>query len=204
LAAHSTSARPPQPTADLPAAWLRRLWERMAVLYPVLWPQRNGDMPQKVETGEFTVAGEVWREVLAGMAGEQIQTGLQRCVLRPSEYPPQPQEFRALCLGIPTLAEVRLMLKDDGAKKPPFVVLMFQHLDYYNWRHNADVRTADRMLQEAYAIAREHVMLGGALPEPMRALAKPETSPVRVAPPERAEQARAEIFGKAAAAGPDA
>lgn len=195
--------------AEIPVAWLRRLWERMAVLYPALWPQRNGDMPQDLDTGELTVAGEVWRELLAGMTAEQLQCGLRRCVLRHSEFPPQPQEFRALCLGIPTLAEVRVLLRDDGTTKPPFVVLMFQHLDYYNWRM-ADERTAARMLADAYATAREHVMAGGALPAPVAAIeqkaARPPAGP-KVTPDEVFDEAR-RAFGvpdrKVIAAGPDA
>lgn len=205
-AASSTSAKPLQPAADIPAAWLRRLWERMAVLYPVLWPQRNGDMPQDLGTGALTVAGEVWRELLAGMTAEQLQLGLKRCVLRHSEFPPQPQEFRALCLGVPTLAEVRVLLRDDGAVKPPFVVLMFQHLDYYNWRM-ADERSASRMLAEAYAIAREHVMAGGELPKPVAAIEQKREPPrpgPKIAPEEVFEEAR-KAFGvpdrKTAAAG---
>lgn len=178
--------------ADIPVAWLRRLWERMAVLYPVLWPQRNGDMPQDLGTGELTVAGEVWRELLAGMTAEQLQRGLKRCVLRHSEFPPQPQEFRALCLGIPTLAEVRVLLRDEAATKPPFVVLMFQHLDYYNWRM-ADERTAARMLADAYATAREHVMAGGDLPKPVAAIeqkAAPRPAGPKVTPEEVFDEAR--------------
>lgn len=92
---------------------------------------------------------------------------------RVSAWPAELSELRALCLGVPTLGEVRVMLRDESARKPPFVVLMFQQLDYYNWKM-ADQRTADRWLADAYATAREHVMLGGALPEVKGELAPPE------------------------------
>lgn len=174
----------------------------MAVLYPVLWAQRCGDSPQQAD-GELTIAGEVWREVLVGLAGEQVQVGLQRCVLRTSEFPPAPQEFRALAMGVPTWGEVRLAMRQTVGERAPFMVLLYQHLDHHNWR-TADQRTADRILRDAYDTARDYVMLGGELPKPVALLEAPETSKINVAPPERAERARQELYGRDAAAGPDA
>ncbi len=198
----STTSEKPLPPAAMPTRWLRRLWERMAVMYPVLWAQRCGDSPQH-DAGELTIAGEVWREVLMGLAGEQVQLGLQRCVLRTSEFPPSPQEFRALAMGVPTWGEVRLAMRDQATTRTPFIVLLHQHLDHHNWR-TSDQRTSDRMLRDAYDTARDHVMLGGELPPPMKVLESPDVRSINVAPPERAEQARREIYGRAAAAGPDA
>ena len=184
----------------------------MAVLYPMLWAQRCGDSPQK-DDGELTIAGEVWRDLLSGLTGEQVLTGLQRCVLRPSEFPPAPQEFRALAMGVPLFSEVRMLMRDADAMKPPFIALVYQHLDYYNWRQS-DQRTADRMLRDAYDAARDHVMLGGALPKPVAALESPEQrKPVPASPEVAAAHIAtirdelgvpAALTGKDAAAGPDA
>lgn len=186
---------PPQPR--------RTLWLRMAEIYGHRWTSAYGEDP---DTG----AGETWAKGLAGVSTPQLAAGLGACIASADPWPPTLPEFRARCLGIPTLAQVKLALRDESAAKPPFIVLIFQTLDYYNWRHGVDVVRAERMLRDAYDIARDHVMFGGELPTPAAAELEspqpesPQPGPVQVAPPERAERARREIFGKDAAAGHDA
>lgn len=144
--------------------WLRRLWERMGVMYGAAWENDNGDAPQD-DDGALTLAGEVWREGLVGITGPQLARGLQRCILSHPEWPPRIGQFRALCLDVPTLTELRLELRADAAVRSPFARLVFEHLDPYQYRMT-DARHAERLLAEAYAVAREHVLRGGALPEP--------------------------------------
>ena len=174
----------------------RTLWLRMADIYGPRWTSAYGDDPDGT-------AGETWAKGLAGVTPQQLATGLTASIASADPWPPTLPEFRARCLGIPSLPQVKLSLRDEASAKPPFLVLIFQALDYYNWKL-ADQRAADRLLADAYEVAREHVMLGGELPAATPALDAPKAKPIHVAPPERAARARQEIFGRDAAAGHDA
>ena len=186
---------PPQPR--------RTLWLRMADIYGSRWTSAYGEDPDGS-------AGETWAKGLAGVTPQQLADGLTASIASADPWPPTLPEFRARCLGIPPLAQVKLALRDEGAAKPPFIALIFEALDYYNWRM-ADQRIADRMLADAYAVAREHVMLGGELPLPRAALESPEKRKPVPPSPEVVERHMANIreelgvvVGKDAAAGPDA
>lgn len=188
------------------------LWLANTAAFGPKWTKRAGELPIDDE-GALTIAGGVWARGLAGLARAAVLGALERHA-RVSAWPAELSELRALCLGVPSLAEVRLILLRDEAKKPPFVRLVFEHLDFYNWRM-ADQRNADRMLADAYATARDHVLLGGALPLPATGeLESPEKRKPSPASPEVAQWHINEIrttlgvppplTGKDAAAGPDA
>lgn len=191
---------------------LMHLWAANAAAYGAKWTSRAGELPVD-DDGRLTAAGGVWSRGLAGMPHRTIMAAVERHA-RVSAWPAELSELRALCLGVPTLAEVRALLRDEAAKKPPFVVLMFQHLDYYNWRM-ADGRQAERMLADAYTAAREHVLLGGELPKPPKGELEHDPRPAAPAaarPPKTPEQVFTEAreafeapppAGKDAAAGPD-
>lgn len=103
-------------------------------------------------------------------------------------WPPTLPEFRARCLGIPNVASVRL----DSTKVEPFTLLVWQYLNTYRYRMvSAD--QADRMLKEAYELAREHVMRGGALPQPSSGEIEHQKSEIKLADPEKAAAAMAAI-----------
>ena len=53
-------------------------------------------------------AADTWAAALAGLTGAQIAEGLRACVAEGEEFPPNAPRFRAMCLGIPSLARVRL------------------------------------------------------------------------------------------------
>ncbi len=178
-------------------------------LYGHAWASAHGVSAVNSATDRLTIDGETWQRALAGVTGQQFAAGLDACIALGDEFPPSAPRFRAMCLGVPSLAEVKLALSRSGAK-PPFVVLVMQHLDWHNWKQ-ADQRTADRMLGDAYAVAREHVMLGGELPVAVAAIKSPEKYVPVVATPEVAQPYRDAISkelgipaGKEAAAGPDA
>lgn len=187
------------------------LWLANTAAYGPKWTNRAGELPID-DDGNLTIAGGVWARGLAGFAHAQVMAAMDRHV-RLSVWPPELAELRALCHGIPTLPEVRQVLRSESAKKPPFVVQMFQHLDYYNWRM-ADHRTADRMLNDAYSTVREHVLLGGALPaspagelehdERPAGPRRPAKTPEQVFAEAEEAFADAPVAGKDAAAGPDA
>jgi len=150
-----------------------RLWEAMADVYGHRWVSSYGADPQKG-------AGQTWAKGLAGLTGHQLAAGIESCITSAESWPPTLPEFRALCLGIPPLAAVRL----DREKVTPFTRLVWQHLDGYRMKQvSAD--QADRMLRDAYELAREHVMRGGALPEPSKAIAHEERE-IHPLPPEEA------------------
>jgi len=129
-------------------------------------------------------AGRLWAAELAGMSREQIDTGLSACRNAADPWPPSLPQFKAACLGIPPLPAVRL----DGERVEPFTVLVWSFLDGYRYRAvSAD--QADRMLREAYDLAREHVMRGGDLPKIAAAIEQDDPKPpVELTPEERAER----------------
>ena len=90
-----------------------------------------------------------------------------RLVGTDDDWPPSDTAFRAMCLGVPTLAAVRFELR--GQQYSAFARLVWQHLDTYAFSR-AETGKAERMVKEAYNLARVHVMRGGALPaEPVAA-----------------------------------
>lgn len=151
------------------------LWLRMASRYGHAWVSQYGAAPQGI-------AGAEWRSTLGALTAAQLREGFAADERRGSDWPPSSTTFRAMALGIPTLAVVRAGL---SAKEPTrFVRQVWQHIDRYRFLH-ADQREGDRLLAEAYELARLHVMDGGELPpapealiehtEPTRTPASPET-----------------------------
>ena len=135
---------------------MRRLWERMTEAYGFRWTSAFGE-----DAGRG--AGLTWAAVLADLAVEQIAAGLEAAV-RSYRWPPTLTEFRELCLGIPHFPAVRFELQDRNAERSPFALLVWSKLDSFRFTR-ADSDTADRMLREAYALAREHVLAGKPMPE---------------------------------------
>lgn len=140
----------------LPENLIRRLWERMTEIYGHRWTSAYGE-----DAGKG--AGVTWAKGLAGLSVEQIATGVDAAVSSTEGWPPTLPEFRAMCFNIPSLAYVRSELSDKHARRTPFVRLVFSKMDGYRFAR-ADVEAADRMLREAYLLARDHVLSGGALP----------------------------------------
>lgn len=149
--------------------WLRRLWERMISCYGHAWHSVQGIAPQD-ESGALTVAGDTWAKALAGLSARQLGAGLEACILEGEEFPPNAPRFRAMCLGIPPLARVRLEMTAPDAERSPFTRSVWMLIDGYAFRQ-ASAQNSDRMLRDAYELAREQVMRGAALPGPSKAIA---------------------------------
>lgn len=188
-----TTASAPLQADPTPAPFLRRIWERMAAVYPNKWRAAMGESPQDA-AGTLTLYGDTWAKGLAGLQPQQLAQGLEACITRADAWPPTLPEFRALCLGIPSLLEVREDLKREGAKRAPFTVLVGRRLSSWDYAQ-ADARTGDRMLREAYDDAREAVMRGEPLPERLEEVAH-DPEPYMPAPPERARELLAEARAK--------
>lgn len=159
----SSTAKPSALLADY-------LWLHMGVTYPHKWTSAMGDDPRG--TG-----GKVWASELAGMSRAQIDAGLSACRNASDQWPPSLSGFKAMCLDIPPLAAVRL----DSGKDDVFTVLVWQFLDGYRYR-SASADQADRLLREAYELAREHVMGGGELPEVAVQIEHERREPVTASP----------------------
>lgn len=166
----------------LGATAARTLWVRMAEIYGHRWSSAYG------EDSSLDGAAGTWAKGLAGVTPAQVAAGLNACIASSDPWPPTLPEFRAKCLGIPTLAAVRL----NPEAQTPFNRLVWQHLDGYRFR-NASADAADRMLRDAYEQAREHVMLGGALPAPVAGEIEQERREIKPAAPEVAEAAMQRI-----------
>lgn len=153
----------------------------MAEIYGHRWTSSYGD------STEADGAPGTWAKGLAGVTPAQLADGLKACITSSDPWPPTLPEFRAMCIGIPSLVSVRAEVNGKG-DRTPFAMLVWQRLDSYQYRQ-VSAKDAERMLAGAYEDAREFVMRGGALPEVVGAVAHEAKEPEPVSP----EQAKANI-----------
>jgi len=171
-------------------AILRDLWAQMTAIYGHRWTSAHG-------TDAATGSGQVWGEGLLGLTkGQILRVGVGACRdgHGPADgWPPTLPQFRELCLGLPTIAEVRAELAQRDGQRTPFGLLVSRKMtDPWAYRQ-ADARTAERMLGEAYAAARAHVLAGGELPVVLPALADDTDREPAPATPEVAAAALAAV-----------
>jgi len=155
----------------------------MAAIYGHRWTSAYGEDAN-------SIAGREWAGGLTTMTLAQIKHGIDACNdgRGPADgWPPTLPQFRELCLGLPTVAEIRAELAQREGERTPFGLLVSRNMtDPWAYRQ-ADARTAERMLGEAYAEARAHLLSGGELPVVLPALTddsdreRPEASPEVVA-----------------------
>lgn len=170
-------------------------------MYPNKWRSAMGESPhhpEKLENGEpnprageLTIYADTWAKGLAGLSGEQLATGLEACLTRAGDWFPEIQEFRELCLGIPTLQQVRADMARTNEERAPFTVMVGRNLDGYRYRM-VDAKESDRMLRDAYAEARDAVMRGEPLPIRLPKIEQDEETP-KPRSPEFARARMAEI-----------
>lgn len=170
-------------TAALPGRWALAMG---ASPHPVV---TGSDGKETIDRTKLTRAGETWAAGLGGLSADQLGAGVRAVSMTWAEpRAPMLGEFRALCLGVPTLADVRAELLQRDVRRSPFAIMVGRRLDHYQWRH-ADQRDADRMLREAYLSAREAVMAGEPLPELLPEIAHVEAAPKPAPNPEVARVA---------------
>jgi hypothetical protein len=77
----------------------------------------------------------------------------------------------------------------------PFCRVVWHHIDGYLFKAS-DHKTTDRMIADAYSVAREYVMGGGALPEESPQIEQsPKPEPVELTEEQKAERdARAKVM----------
>lgn len=167
-AASSTASSPSSVDASpraVEALWT--LWERMGAMFPGKWARDNGMAPASPE-GPLTIAGETWLVALKGLLPRQVAEGMAACMRAGLEWPPNPAKFRALCLGLPSLAQVEQEMR-PGHDRSPFSVLVRSMIDLHAF-NVADGYQQSRMISTAYDQAMRHVSAGGALPAAVPAL----------------------------------
>lgn len=157
------SDKPSQRAMD--ALW--NLWERMEAMFPGKWKRDNGVAPVTAD-GPLTASGETWAMALKGLLPRQMGEGLAACMRMGLEWPPTPPKFRALCLGLPSLAQVEQELR-PGQDRSQLAVLVRSLMDLHAF-NGADGYQQSRMIAAAYAQALQHVSAGGALPAAVAAL----------------------------------
>lgn len=154
----------------------RTLWVRMAEIYGHRWTSAYGD------STEADGAAGTWAKGLAGITPTQLADGLKACITSSDPWPPTLPEFRAMCLGIPSLVSVRAEINGKG-DRTPFAMLVWQRLDSYQFRQ-VSAKDAERMLAGAYEDAREFVMRGGELPQVVAAVEHEEKEVTPLTPEE--------------------
>lgn len=173
----STSSSNPSTTDPdqraVSALWT--VWERMAGMFPGKWVRENGAAPVN-NAGGLTTAGELWFQVMSGITPRQVAEGLANCLRSALQWPPNPGQFRAMCLGVPALAEVDGQMR-PGQDQSGFTVLVRSKLDLHAYRTAESGALQQRMLANAYERAVKHVMDGGAVPAPAAALPAPKPEP---------------------------
>lgn len=183
---------------DLPHADAERviegMWRALAAIYGHRWTSAYDADPA-------CGAARQWAEGLAGATLDGIGRVVAYCRtgrLGRDGWPPTLPEALAVAYGIPSISEVRAELLARDAKRSPFATLVARKLDGWAWRH-ADARTAERMLAEAYDVAREALIAGEPLPEPVLELpVEPERRP---ADPDRGREWLARIADELGQAG---
>lgn len=189
----TTHARPTLATSDqAPPNWLRRLWERMTAMYGHAWVSVHGPSPQAGD-GALTIHGETWSKVLSGISAQQLGHGLEACMASGGEFPPSAPRFRAMCLQIPTYAAMKAKFRVEDVSRGerasgPFARLMYQFMNSERFRYG-DMKASEKALREAYELATDHVMRGGAYPEePVAAIAHAPAPPRELSEAELAEK----------------
>jgi len=180
-----SSAKALGPGQEIPALWLRRMWERMVAMYGHAWTNVHGLTPHETNSTILSISGDTWSRALAGITSQQIGAGLEACVAEGGKFPPSVPRFRAMCLAIPKLAVVRAELQ--RGQFSPFSRAVWQELDTYRFKQ-ATADQADRLLREAYDVIHDHFMRGEPLPDEPTAALEAQADKFTPATPEQVER----------------
>lgn len=176
-------------TGPLAPTAMRTLWTRMAEIYGHKFTSAFGDSESH--------AAKTWAKGLTGIGPQQLANGLEACLVSADPWPPTLPEFRARCLSVPSLAAVKLDLR-NSRKRALFTHLVWSFVDHTAYG-NAHGDKSDRMLRDAYELAREHVMRGGDMPSAIAGEIEQERWVYRTPPPEHRHavlaRARVEVQG---------
>ena len=138
------------------------LFQRMTGLYGTRFTSAYGTDP----TPE-------WEMVASNCTPEMLKRGLDRCVEQFESWPPNPIEFRALCLpqaedlGLPNEDQAFAQAVGNVKERHPSVLLTMRNMgsDLFTLRHS-DEKKARKMFADEWARTINFVASGGELPEP--------------------------------------
>lgn len=172
----------------LPRSATDELWMRMASRYGHAWVSQYGPLPDGIAAAE-------WRDTLWGITPAQMREGFDADAVRGDDWPPSSSKFRAMCLGVPSLASVRSEIdgmlrysaQGQGSLMSRFSRGVWSRIDSYAYR-NAGGKTAERIMREAYELTREFVMDGGTLPVEPSGLIQQQRAEHKAADPEVAKR----------------
>lgn len=157
-AGRSTEPSPtPQPArkAPLPETALDLIAATMIAAFGHRWTSIHGD-------NFAATSGRIWAIELAGLGQRAIARGLDLAVRE--AWPPVLADFKGMCIGVLPLTTVRQQRAGKAIDQQPFTVLVGRFISETRWRMGDDVGR-DRMLQQAWEQARDHMLAGGALPQ---------------------------------------
>lgn len=145
--------------------------------YGAKWTSGYGALPVD-SAGKLTMAGMIWGKGLGPFTREHVLSTMSNYIAGPDEWPPTLPGLRRRCFAIPELAALKREFAPGTGERSAFARLVWSFLDAYRFTR-AESDTADRMLRDAYELAVEHRMRGGALPEPAAAIehVEPERKP---------------------------
>ena len=129
-------------------------WERMAAMFGHSWVSQYGD-------NAADLSGDTWSAALAGLTGEQIAQGMRETLALGSDWPPSAPRFRAMCIGIPSLAMTMHAMRSGATD--PFTRQAWTYVDSFRFR-SADADQAARIMRDAHELTVRFVMDGGELP----------------------------------------
>lgn len=168
------------------------LFARFAVRYPHVWTSQYVGDGGATDDDALALAMAEWSDALAGMSDAQIRAGFRADHLRGDHWPPGPSEFAAMCHGIPSLARVKHILARVGPARTRFTRLVWSLLDTFQFTH-ADTKYADKLLADAYELAKAHVLSGHPLPEEPSGAIEQKAASRTPAKPETVERAFADM-----------
>lgn len=128
----------------------------MLSMFGHTWSSAYGTQPEGM-------ISDTWAAALGGLSTDQLAAGLNACVAEGNEFPPNAPRFRCMCLGVPPFAQVKLEIHAPQAERSPFTRLVWSFVNGYAYRH-APMDKAERLLHEAYELAKESRMRGAPLP----------------------------------------
>jgi hypothetical protein len=161
------------------------LCARMAARYGHRWTSQYASDDSREGLAAAELAQAEWTQTLAGVDATQMLAGLAADVRRGDGWPPSSTEFRAMCLGVPTFAELRYESLHPELPRSEFGQQWRRYIDPFALAH-ASAADADRMRREAYELTRQFVLAGNTLPDVPRELPPPPRPEKRYASPEEA------------------
>lgn len=178
------------------------VFQRMAARYGHAWASQYADDGSETGAQAFALAVSEWAEALAGVTEAQIRTGFRADARRGEHWPPSAPEFAVMCHGIPSLARVKHILARVGPSRTRFTRLVWSLLDTFQFTR-ADAKYADRLLADAYELAKTHVMSGHPLPDEPSGALEHQPEPRTPARPETVARAVREVTEKLRPKEPD-